>query len=164
MLQGFKSMGLRDVYASLLIAHVVITLPYIVRTVVGALGLFDFSLIDAARTLGLPVKLHAEQLSDLKGAVLAARFAALSADHIEYMAADGVAALRLADAGLAIDAAAIGLGRATVPLLLAEADLASGKIRAVDNAKESEEAYWLVAPLPQWRQKKVKALVEALTG
>ena len=52
MLQGFKSMGLRDVYISLLIAHVIITLPYIVRTVVGALGLFDFSLIDAARTLG----------------------------------------------------------------------------------------------------------------
>ncbi|MDP4892273.1 imidazolonepropionase [Cypionkella sp.] len=46
-----------------------------------------------AQELGLPVKLHAEQLSDLKGAVLAARFAALSADHIEYMAADGVAAL-----------------------------------------------------------------------
>ncbi|WP_395712450.1 ABC transporter permease [Reyranella sp.] len=52
MLQGFKSMGLRDVYASLLIAHVIITLPYIARTVVSALGLFDFSLIDAARTLG----------------------------------------------------------------------------------------------------------------
>ena len=44
MLQGFKAMGLRDVYASLLVAHVVITLPYIVRTVVGALSLFDFSL------------------------------------------------------------------------------------------------------------------------
>jgi putative spermidine/putrescine transport system permease protein len=52
MLQGFKAMGLRDVYASLLVAHVVITLPYVVRTVVAALGLFDFSLIDAARTLG----------------------------------------------------------------------------------------------------------------
>ncbi len=52
MLQGFKSMGLRDVYASLFVAHVVITLPYVVRTVVGALSLFDFSLIDAARTLG----------------------------------------------------------------------------------------------------------------
>lgn len=52
MLQGFKTMGLRDVYASLLVAHVVITLPYVVRTVVGALSLFDFSLIDAARTLG----------------------------------------------------------------------------------------------------------------
>jgi LysR family glycine cleavage system transcriptional activator len=77
---------------------------------------------------------------------------------------DGVAALRLADAGLAIEAAAIGLGKATVPLLLAEADLASGKVRATDNAPESDDAYWLLAPLPQWRQKKVKALVEALTG
>ncbi len=77
--------------------------------------------------------------------------------------ADGISALRLADAGLAIDAAAIGLGKATVPLLLAESDLANGRIRAVDNAKESNQAYWLVAPLPQWRQKKVKALVEALT-
>jgi LysR family glycine cleavage system transcriptional activator len=76
---------------------------------------------------------------------------------------NNVAALRLADAGLAIDAAAIGLGRATVPLILAEADIANGKVRAVDTAKESDEAYWLVAPLPQWRQKKVKALVEALT-
>ena len=72
--------------------------------------------------------------------------------------------MRLADAGLAIEAAAIGLGKATVPLLLAEADLASGKVRATDNARESDEAYWLLAPLPQWRQKKVKALVEALTG
>lgn len=52
MLQGFKSAGLRETYSSLLIAHVIITLPYIVRTVLGALTLFDFSLIDAARTLG----------------------------------------------------------------------------------------------------------------
>ncbi|MGL5839217.1 MAG: LysR family transcriptional regulator [Sphingorhabdus sp.] len=77
---------------------------------------------------------------------------------------DGEAALRLGDAGLAIDAAAIGLGRATVPHLLAETDLAAGRIRALDNAKESRLAYWLVAPLPQWRQKKVRALVEALTA
>lgn len=39
---------------------------------------------DAARTLGLPVKLHAEQLSALAGSSLAARFGALSADHLEY--------------------------------------------------------------------------------
>ena len=52
MLQGFKAMGLRDVYPSLMVAHVVITLPYVVRTVLGALSLFDFTLIDAARTLG----------------------------------------------------------------------------------------------------------------
>jgi LysR family transcriptional regulator, glycine cleavage system transcriptional activator len=77
---------------------------------------------------------------------------------------DGEPALRLGDAGLAIDAAAIGLGRAAVPHLLAEADLATGRVRAIDNARESKLAYWLIAPLPQWRQKKVKALVEALTS
>ena len=74
------------------------------------------------------------------------------------------AILRVADAGLAIDAAASGFGVATVPHLLAENDLQSGRVRAVDNAKPSPLAYWLLAPLPQWRQKKVKALVEALTG
>jgi imidazolonepropionase len=44
----------------------------------------------AARTAGLPVKLHAEQLSNLGGAKLAARFNALSVDHIEYLDEDGV--------------------------------------------------------------------------
>lgn len=52
MLQGFKALGLREVWSSLMIAHVVITLPYVVRTVLASLSLFDFSLIDAARTLG----------------------------------------------------------------------------------------------------------------
>lgn len=78
-------------------------------------------------------------------------------------AADG-AALRVADAGLAIDAAASGFGRAIVPHLLAETDLRSGRIRALDNASPVDDAYWLIAPTPQWRQKKVKALVAALTG
>jgi imidazolonepropionase len=50
-------------------------------------------LFTAARQLGLPVKLHAEQLSDLGGAVLAARHNALSADHLEYLGADGIAAM-----------------------------------------------------------------------
>ena len=52
VLQGFKAAGLREAYVSLMIAHVIITLPYVVRTVLGSLTLFDFSLIDAARTLG----------------------------------------------------------------------------------------------------------------
>jgi imidazolonepropionase len=52
---------------------------------------------DVAVELGLPVKLHAEQLSNLGGAKLAARYSALSADHIEYLDEDGVKAL--ADAG-----------------------------------------------------------------
>lgn len=47
----------------------------------------------AARALGLPVKLHAEQLSHLGGARLAAEHGALSADHLEYLDADGVAAM-----------------------------------------------------------------------
>ncbi|MDU9006071.1 imidazolonepropionase [Sedimentitalea todarodis] len=52
---------------------------------------------DVAKTLGLPVKLHAEQLSDLGGAKLAASYGALSADHLEYLDEDGVKAM--ADAG-----------------------------------------------------------------
>ncbi len=48
---------------------------------------------EKARAVDLPVKLHAEQLSDLKGAVLAAEFAALSADHLEYIQEDGVRAM-----------------------------------------------------------------------
>ena len=48
---------------------------------------------EAARALDLPVKLHAEQLSNLGGAKLAAEFAALSVDHIEYLDADGIAAI-----------------------------------------------------------------------
>ncbi len=78
--------------------------------------------------------------------------------------AKGESALRLGDAGLAIDAAANGLGQAWVPALLAEADLATGRVRQVGDTEASATGYWLVAPTPQWRQKKVKALVEALTA
>lgn len=48
---------------------------------------------DAATRLGLPVKLHAEQLSNLGGAGLAARYGALSADHLEYLDDDGISAM-----------------------------------------------------------------------
>jgi imidazolonepropionase len=50
----------------------------------------------AARALGLPVKIHAEQLSNLGGARLAASFGGLSADHLEYLDAEGVAAMAAA--------------------------------------------------------------------
>ena len=49
-----------------------------------------------ALALGLPVKLHAEQLSNLGGAALAARHGALSADHLEYLDEDGVRAMAAA--------------------------------------------------------------------
>ena len=48
---------------------------------------------EAARALGLPVKLHADQLSDLGGAALAAEFSGLSADHIEHTSEAGVRAM-----------------------------------------------------------------------
>jgi imidazolonepropionase len=51
---------------------------------------------DAARALGLPVKLHAEQLSHLGGTALAARYGALSADHVEYATDADAAALAAA--------------------------------------------------------------------
>jgi imidazolonepropionase len=47
----------------------------------------------AARAHGLRVKLHADQLSDLHGARLAAKFQALSADHLEYTSEEGIAAM-----------------------------------------------------------------------
>ncbi len=48
---------------------------------------------EAARAQGLPVKLHADQLSDLGGAALVAKFQGLSADHLEYTSEAGVAAM-----------------------------------------------------------------------
>ena len=55
-------------------------------------------LFDKAEELGLPVKLHADQLSDGGGAALAARYQALSADHIEHTTEAGVKAM--AEAGV----------------------------------------------------------------
>ncbi len=50
----------------------------------------------AAQALGLPVKLHAEQLSDMGGSALAARYGALSCDHIEHLSAEGIMAMKQA--------------------------------------------------------------------
>jgi imidazolonepropionase len=51
---------------------------------------------EAAKALGLPVKLHAEQLSDQGGAALAASFGALSCDHLEHLSDSGIAAMKAA--------------------------------------------------------------------
>ncbi|GLT01571.1 LysR family transcriptional regulator [Sphingobium jiangsuense] len=74
------------------------------------------------------------------------------------------ALIRVADGGLAISAAANGLGRASVPHLLAQGALADGRVRQVGEAQAGKHGYWLIAPAPQWRQKKVRALVEVLTA
>jgi imidazolonepropionase len=78
-----------------------------------------------AMELGLPVKLHADQLSDGGGAALAAQFDALSADHLEYTAAPGVKAL--ADAGavaVLLPGAFLTLGETQLPPIEAMRELA----------------------------------------
>jgi imidazolonepropionase len=51
---------------------------------------------ERAKQLGLPVKLHAEQLSDLDGAAMVAEYGGLSADHLEHLSPSGVAAMAAA--------------------------------------------------------------------
>ena len=72
------------------------------------------------------------------------------------------AVLTVPDAGQALAAAAAGLGVAEVPSLLAEKWIADGRVVQIGDALPSRRGYWLVAPVPQWRQKKVRALVEHL--
>lgn len=72
--------------------------------------------------------------------------------------------VHVADAGLALAAAAAGLGQARVPSLLAQGWIEAGRTACIGNTTAMRRGYWLVAPLPQWRQKKVRALVEALTA
>jgi LysR family glycine cleavage system transcriptional activator len=70
--------------------------------------------------------------------------------------------LTVGDAGLALDAAALGFGIARVPATLAAGDLAAGRVVAIGAAEATADAYWLLAPTPQWRQAKVRSLVEFL--
>ena len=51
-----------------------------------------------------------------------------------------------------------------MPLPLVADAVDSGKLVVLDGPEECRHAYWLVAPRPQWRQKKVRALVEFLQG
>lgn len=79
-------------------------------------------------------------------------------------AADAATLLSVPDAGQALAAAAAGLGIAEVPALLAEKWIADGRVDRMGDTEPCRKAYWLVAPVPQWRQKKVKALVVHLTA
>jgi len=79
-------------------------------------------------------------------------------------AEDEKAPVTVGDAGEAMAAAAAGLGKARVPSLLAASWIEQGRIAVVGDTVPSRRGYWLVAPLPQWRQKKVRALVAALTA
>ena len=76
---------------------------------------------------------------------------------------EGKPPIFVTDAGQAIAAAMAGMGRARVPALLT-AGLQQQDRAVVATPAPCRRGYWLVAPLPQWRQKKVKALVATLTA
>ncbi|WP_159981666.1 MULTISPECIES: LysR family transcriptional regulator [unclassified Novosphingobium] len=82
----------------------------------------------------------------------------------EAEAEDAKPPIMVGDAGQAIAAALAGMGRAHVPALLVAGIGGNGRDELVGAAVSCRRGYWLVAPLPQWRQKKVKDLVAALTA
>ena len=75
----------------------------------------------------------------------------------------GVPSTSRSDCG-ALSSALAGMGRTVLPVPLVEDALERGTLTALDEKTPSRRAYWLVAPVPQWRSKKVKALVEFLTS
>lgn len=78
--------------------------------------------------------------------------------------ADIQPAITTGNPGQALSSVLAGLGRAVLPMPLVEEAIAAGKLEILEGPSGSRRAYWLVAPLPQWRQKKVKGLVAHLAG
>lgn len=137
-----------------------------------------FSLVGGEETdfteanLDLAVR-WAEGPGDLEGVALAepARVVVGEGEWIAWPGDPGPAGeggeeapLAVGDAGQAFAAAAAGLGRARVPALLAASWADKGMAPVTGEAEPCRRTYWLVAPLPQWRQKKVRALVAFLTA
>jgi LysR family glycine cleavage system transcriptional activator len=77
---------------------------------------------------------------------------------------DVAPSIMVSDAGQAVAAALAGMGRARVPALLVAGMAEAGMIDLSGKTEPCRRGYWLVAPRPQWRQKKVQALVAALAG
>ncbi|GAA0275997.1 transcriptional regulator GcvA [Alteraurantiacibacter aestuarii] len=73
------------------------------------------------------------------------------------------ALLQVGNAGQALSSALAGLGRTIMPFPLVAEALENGRLIKLAEEEDCRRAYWLIAPRPQWRQKKVKALVEHLT-
>ncbi|MXO90655.1 LysR substrate-binding domain-containing protein [Pontixanthobacter aquaemixtae] len=74
------------------------------------------------------------------------------------------ATVEVGNAGQALSSAMAGMGKAILPYLLVSEAVDAGRLNILEGPDEGRRAYWLVAPPPQWRQKKVKALVAFLTG
>lgn len=105
---------------------------------------------DAAREHGLPIKLHAEQLSDSGGAAMAAGRGALSVDHLEYLGSDGVAALAdSSTVAVLLPGAFYYLGETCRPPVDALADAGVPLAVATDHNPGSSPVLSLLAALNQ---------------
>ena len=124
----------------------------------------------AVRLVDGPGELEGVELAPARRVVVAAPQASESAlqTWIDWPGAplpEGAqAAIEVGNAGQALSSAAAGLGKAILPWLLVEESVEAGKLAVLEGPDEGRRAYWLVAPLPQWRQKKVKALVSFLSA
>lgn len=118
----------------------------------------------AIRLVEGPGELEGVQLADGAQAVVAAPDAPDGwISWPGFPAPDGAdVVLQVGNAGQALSSALAGLGRAAMPLPLVAEALADGRLVAVTEPEECRRAYWLVAPRPQWRQKKVQALLAHL--
>lgn len=120
----------------------------------------------AVRLVDGPGDLEGVQLAPAQRVVVAAPNA--QASWIDWPGAslpeDASPCVKTGNPGQALSSAIAGLGKAALPLPLVEEAVAAGKLEILEGPEEGRRGYWLVAPLPQWRQKKVKALVAHLTG
>ena len=110
-------------------------------------------------TIRTPVKRRSGAFKFCSGASATAKNC-----HPSRKIAAAAPAIAVNDAGQAIAAARAGMGRARVPALLVAGMIEAGMLDEAGSSEASRRGYWLVAPRPQWRQKKVQALVAALTG
>lgn len=77
---------------------------------------------------------------------------------------DGVKpCIKAGSPGQALASALAGMGCTILPLPLAESAIAQGRLTVIDGPEPSRRSYWLLAPPPQWRSKKVRALVGYLS-
>lgn len=120
----------------------------------------------AVRLVDAPGDLEGMQLTPAKRVTVAAPDARDA--WIDWPGAalpEGVSpCIRAANPGQALSSVIAGMGSTVLPIALAEGALADGRLEALSEPEDSRRAYWLVAPLPQWRQKKVRDLVEFLSN
>ncbi len=123
----------------------------------------------AIRLVDGPGELEGVQLAPAMRVTVAApqHRANVSGPWIDWPGAplpDGTnACVKAGSPGQALASALAGMGRTILPLALTEGAIARGALTVLDGPEPSRRSYWLLAPRPQWRSRKVRALVGFLS-